>query len=51
MPPPSLWVGSNMRRPFALVDNAIASLRTLRGEALPGTAPPAPDEGKIATTE
>ncbi|MCC6857281.1 MAG: NTP transferase domain-containing protein [Bryobacterales bacterium] len=30
LPPPSLWVGNNMRRPFALVDNAIASLRTLR---------------------
>ena len=26
-------------------------VRTLRGEALSGTAPPAPDEGKIATTE
>lgn len=31
LPPPSRWVNSNMRRPFALVDNAIASLRTLRG--------------------
>ena len=31
LPPPSLWVGSNMRRPFALVGNALASLRTLRG--------------------
>ena len=30
LPPPSLWVGANMRRPFALVGNAIASLRTLR---------------------
>ncbi len=30
LPPPSVWVSSNMRRPFALVDNAIASLRTLR---------------------
>ena len=30
LPPPSLWVSSNMRRPFALVGNAIASLRTLR---------------------
>ncbi len=30
LPPQSLWVGSNMRRPFALVGNAIASLRTLR---------------------
>lgn len=30
LPPPSLWVSNNMRRPFALVSNAIASLRTLR---------------------
>ncbi|MFN0172000.1 MAG: NTP transferase domain-containing protein [Bryobacteraceae bacterium] len=30
LPPPSLWANSNMRRPFALVDNAIASMRTLR---------------------
>ena len=30
LPPASLWVSSNMRRPFALVANAIASLRTLR---------------------
>lgn len=30
LPPPSLWAGSNMRRPFALVGNALASLRTLR---------------------
>jgi hypothetical protein len=30
LPPPSCWVSSNMRRPFALVGNAIASLRTLR---------------------
>ncbi len=30
LPPPSLRVASNMRRPFALVANAIASLRTLR---------------------
>jgi hypothetical protein len=34
LPPPSLWVGSNMRRPFALVGNAIASLRTLRSGTL-----------------
>ncbi|MHC4517068.1 MAG: NTP transferase domain-containing protein [Planctomycetota bacterium] len=34
LPPPSLWVGSNMRRPFALVGNAIASMRTLRGGSL-----------------
>ncbi len=30
LPPASLRVASNMRRPFALVGNAIASLRTLR---------------------
>lgn len=29
LPPPSLWVSNNMRRPFALVGNALASLRTL----------------------
>ena len=35
LPPSSLWISSNMRRPFALVGNAIASLRTLRtGEIL-----------------
>ncbi len=31
LPPASLWVANNMRRPFALVGNAIASLRTLHG--------------------
>jgi len=30
LPPTSLWVTSNMRRPFALVGNALASIRTLR---------------------
>ena len=30
LPPSTLWVTSNMRRPFSLVGNAIASLRTLR---------------------
>ncbi len=30
LPPSSLWVSSNMRRPFTLVANAIASIRTLR---------------------
>jgi NDP-sugar pyrophosphorylase family protein len=30
LPPPSLWAANNMRRPFALVGNAIGSLRTLR---------------------
>jgi NDP-sugar pyrophosphorylase family protein len=31
LPPPALWVGNSMRRPFALVMNALASMRTLRG--------------------
>ncbi len=30
LPPPSLWVANNMRRPFSLICNAIASMRTLR---------------------
>lgn len=30
LPPSTLWISSNMRRPFALIGNAIASLRTLR---------------------
>ncbi|MCF7837449.1 MAG: NTP transferase domain-containing protein [Candidatus Marinimicrobia bacterium] len=30
LPPPSLWVANSMRRPFSLICNAIASLRTLR---------------------
>ncbi|MBK9390015.1 MAG: NTP transferase domain-containing protein [Bacteroidetes bacterium] len=30
LPPPSLWATSNMRRPCALVGNALASMRTLR---------------------
>ena len=30
LPPTSLWVNSNMRRPFTLVANAIASLWTIR---------------------
>ncbi len=30
LPPSSLWVSNNLRRPFSLVGNAIASLRTLR---------------------
>ncbi|MDD3586563.1 MAG: hypothetical protein PHQ75_05230, partial [Thermoguttaceae bacterium] len=30
LPPRSLWVENNMRRPFSLVGNAIASLRTCR---------------------
>jgi hypothetical protein len=30
LPPRSLWVNNNMRRPFSLVGNALASLRTLR---------------------
>ncbi len=30
LPPASRWLGGNMRRPFTLVGNAIASMRTLR---------------------
>ncbi len=30
LPPRSLWVANNMRRPFSLICNAIASMRTLR---------------------
>lgn len=30
LPPSSLWIANSMRRPFSLVANAIASLRTLR---------------------
>ncbi len=30
LPPPSLWVCNSLRRPFSLICNAIASLRTLR---------------------
>ena len=45
LPPPSLWVGSNMRRPFALVGNAIASLRTLRSGTLGRKDPRTPGTG------
>lgn len=30
LPPSTLWISSNMRRPFALIGNAIASMRTLK---------------------
>jgi len=30
LPPPSTWISNSMRRPFTLVGNAIASMRTLR---------------------
>lgn len=30
VPPSTLWMSSNMRRPFSLVGNAITSMRTLR---------------------
>jgi hypothetical protein len=33
-PPPQLWVANSLRRPFPLVCNAIASLRTLRRGSL-----------------
>lgn len=36
LPPPSLRVATSMRRPFALVGNAIASMRTLREGHLGG---------------
>lgn len=32
LPPRSLWVGTSMRRPFSLICNAIASLRTMRSK-------------------
>jgi len=32
VPPPARWVGANLRRPWPLVANALASLRTLRTE-------------------
>ncbi len=34
LPPSSLWVTSNLRRPFALVGNTIASMRTLQTGSL-----------------
>ncbi len=34
LPPPALWVAHGMRRPFSLIGNAIASIRTLRDGAL-----------------
>jgi len=34
LPPPSLWIRTSMRRPFSLVGNAIASLRTVRSGSL-----------------
>lgn len=30
LPPPALWIANGMRRPFSLIGNAIASIRTLR---------------------
>lgn len=30
LPPPALWISNSMRRPFSLIGNAIASMRTLR---------------------
>ena len=30
LPPASLWINNSMRRPFSLIGNAIASMRTLR---------------------
>lgn len=34
VPPPSCWVSNSMRRPFSLIGNAIASMRTLRNGTL-----------------
>jgi NDP-sugar pyrophosphorylase family protein len=34
LPPPELWVANGMRRPFSLIGNAIASVRTVREGAL-----------------
>lgn len=34
LPPSSLWISTSMRRPFSLVGNAIASMRTVRTGAL-----------------
>jgi molybdopterin-guanine dinucleotide biosynthesis protein A len=34
LPPTSLWVSTSMRRPFSLVGNAIASMRTVRTGSL-----------------
>jgi bifunctional UDP-N-acetylglucosamine pyrophosphorylase/glucosamine-1-phosphate N-acetyltransferase len=34
LPPASLWVSTSMRRPFSLVGNAIASMRTVRSGSL-----------------
>ncbi len=30
LPPPSLWLNNSLRRPFSLIGNALASMRTLR---------------------
>jgi molybdopterin-guanine dinucleotide biosynthesis protein A len=34
LPPASLWISTSMRRPFSLVGNAIASMRTVRSGSL-----------------
>ena len=36
LPPSSLWISTSMRRPFSLVGNAIASMRTVRSGSLGG---------------
>jgi len=36
LPPASLWISTSMRRPFSLVSNSIASLRTVRSGNLGG---------------
>jgi molybdopterin-guanine dinucleotide biosynthesis protein A len=37
LPPSSLWISTSMRRPFSLVGNAIASMRTVREGTLGAT--------------
>lgn len=37
LPPSSLWINTSMRRPFSLVGNAIASMRTVREGTLGAT--------------
>ena len=36
LPPPALWASNNLRRPFSLLANALASIRTLREGNLGG---------------
>lgn len=47
LPPPSLWVSNNLRRPFSLLGNALASLRTLRDGNLGARVQAALDRGRF----